>query len=140
MNEQVRSASRPPRRRRDTPGPAVASGTAVASSTAVASPERRTPRVTDAGDEAACTGAERLSTWEAAQAAAHPGPEAPVCGAAGQLAGPEETIEAEIVRCLPGGVALVRTAAGTEEIGLALVRARAGDAVLVHAGEAISVL
>jgi hypothetical protein len=106
----------------------------------VASPDRRTPRGTDAGDDAARTAAERLSAWEAAQAAAHPGPEAPVCGAAGRLAGPEETIEAEIVRCLPGAVALVRTPAGTEEIGLALIRAQPGDAVLVHAGEAISVL
>ncbi|CAJ62933.1 hypothetical protein FRAAL4291 [Frankia alni ACN14a] len=106
----------------------------------MASPERRTPRVAGAGDEVARTGAERLSAWEAAQAAVHPGPEAPVCGAAGQLAGPEETIEAEIVRCLPGAVALVRTPAGTEEIGLGLVRAQPGDAVLVHAGEAVSVL
>ncbi|EIV91216.1 hydrogenase assembly protein HupF [Frankia sp. QA3] len=128
MNEQVRSTSTPSRRQRDTHGSAaVPSG-------------RRKPRIPDAGDDAARTGPERLSAWEAAQAAAHPGPEAPVCGAAGQVAGPEETIEAEIVRCLPGSVALVRTPAGTEEIGLGLVRAQMGDAVLVHAGEAISVL
>ncbi|WP_163553598.1 HypC/HybG/HupF family hydrogenase formation chaperone [Candidatus Frankia alpina] len=128
MNEQVRSISTPPRRARDTRSPAPAS------------PGRRRPRIPEVGDDATRSGPERLSAWEAARAAAHPGPEAPVCGAAGQVAGPGGTIEAEIVRCLPGSVALVRTPAGTEEIGLALVQAHMGDTVLVHAGEAITVL
>jgi hypothetical protein len=81
--------------------------------------------------------AELLSVWEAGVAAAHPGPDAPLCRAAGQVTGPEDTVEAEVVRCLPGALALVRTSAGTQEISLVLVAARAGDEVLVHDGEAI---
>ncbi|MFG3436875.1 SIS domain-containing protein [Nonomuraea sp. NPDC047897] len=40
----------------------------------------------------------------------------------------------------PGGLALVDTGGGTEEISVALVEARVGDTVLAHAGEAIAVL
>ncbi|MCD0449899.1 HypC/HybG/HupF family hydrogenase formation chaperone [Actinocorallia sp. API 0066] len=40
----------------------------------------------------------------------------------------------------PGGLALVDTEAGPEEISVALVDARPGDTVLVHAKEAIALL
>jgi hydrogenase maturation factor len=39
-----------------------------------------------------------------------------------------------------GGLAVVETAAGPEEVSVALVDAAAGDVVLVHAKEAIAVV
>ncbi|WP_181958422.1 HypC/HybG/HupF family hydrogenase formation chaperone [Nonomuraea deserti] len=45
-----------------------------------------------------------------------------------------------VVGLLPDGLALAGTGAGTEEISVALVEARVGDTVLVHAGEAIAVV
>ncbi|TFE33824.1 hydrogenase assembly protein HupF [Frankia sp. B2] len=89
---------------------------------------------------AAGTSAGRPAAMEAELASVHPGPAAPVCEAAGRIARSEETIEAEVIRLLPGALAVVRTPAGTEEVGIALVDAHPGDAVLVHAGEAIAVL
>ncbi len=87
-----------------------------------------------AGDAAS---AERLGRWEAAAAADNAGPRAPLCGAAGQVTRRQDVVEAEVVRCLPGGLALVRTPAGTEEVGLGLLAARPGEQILVHAGEVI---
>ncbi|MEO3801504.1 HypC/HybG/HupF family hydrogenase formation chaperone [Nonomuraea sp. B1E8] len=68
-------------------------------------------------------------------------------------------VRVRVVGLLPGGLALVGTGAGmgagtgtdtggagtgagtgTEEISVALVEARVGDTVLVHAGEAIAVV
>ena len=89
---------------------------------------------------AAGTSAGRPAAMEAELASVHPGPAAPVCEAAGRIARSEETIEVEVIRLLPGALAVVRTPAGTEEVGIALVDAHPGDAVLVHAGEAIAVL
>jgi hydrogenase expression/formation protein HypC len=45
-----------------------------------------------------------------------------------------------VVELRPGGLALVETATGPEEISVALVEARVGDLVLVHAKEAIGVI
>ena len=46
-----------------------------------------------------------------------------------------------VVELCPDGLALVDTGAGApEEISVALVDARVGDVVLVHAGEAIAVV
>ncbi|CAO5259983.1 hydrogenase assembly protein HupF [Frankia sp. AgKG'84/4] len=87
-----------------------------------------------AGDTAS---AERLGRWEATAAAGNTGPRAPLCGAAGQVSRRQDVVEAEVVRCLPGGLALVRTPAGIEEVGLGLVAARPGEQILVHAGEVI---
>ncbi|MEO3855642.1 HypC/HybG/HupF family hydrogenase formation chaperone [Acrocarpospora sp. B8E8] len=42
-------------------------------------------------------------------------------------------------RLLPDGLAMVDTESGPEEISVALVDARPGDIVLVHAKEAIAV-
>ncbi|GAA5195576.1 hypothetical protein GCM10023322_62560 [Rugosimonospora acidiphila] len=47
---------------------------------------------------------------------------------------------ATVLRLLPDGMALVETGAGTEVVSVALVRASVGDAVLLHAGEAIAVV
>ncbi|MEO3874324.1 HypC/HybG/HupF family hydrogenase formation chaperone [Nonomuraea sp. B12E4] len=49
-------------------------------------------------------------------------------------------VHVRVVSLLPAGLALVDTGAGTEEISVALVAARVGDTVLVHAGEAIAVI
>ncbi|MCK9893590.1 hydrogenase assembly protein HupF [Frankia sp. AgB32] len=95
-------------------------------------PRRACP--VDDGDAA---NTQRLGTWEAAVAAGSPGPQAPLCDAAGRVTRRQDVVEAEVVRCLPGGLALVRTSAGTEEVGLAFVAARPGEEILIHAGEAI---
>lgn len=49
-------------------------------------------------------------------------------------------VPVQVVKLLPGGLALADTATGTEEISVALVEARPGDTVLVHAKEAIAVV
>ncbi|MCF6469645.1 HypC/HybG/HupF family hydrogenase formation chaperone [Nonomuraea sp. MG754425] len=49
-------------------------------------------------------------------------------------------VPVRVAELLPGGLALADTGAGLEEISVALVEARAGDTVLVHAKEAIAVL
>ena len=45
---------------------------------------------------------------------------------------------AQVIDLLPARFALVDTGAGLEEISLAMVDARVGDLVLVHAGEAVA--
>ncbi len=52
----------------------------------------------------------------------------------------DTAVEVTVVRLLGDQLAVVRTPAGEEEISVALVTARVGDAVLVHAGEAIAVV
>ncbi|QGK69717.1 hydrogenase assembly protein HupF [Allosaccharopolyspora coralli] len=52
----------------------------------------------------------------------------------------DEAVEVTIVRVLADRMAVVDTEAGEEEISIALVPARAGDTVLVHASEAIAVV
>ncbi|MEV0230999.1 HypC/HybG/HupF family hydrogenase formation chaperone [Nonomuraea sp. NPDC050786] len=49
-------------------------------------------------------------------------------------------VQVRVAGLLPAGLAWAETGAGTEEISVALVDARVGDTVLVHAGEAIAVL
>ncbi|HYQ69900.1 HypC/HybG/HupF family hydrogenase formation chaperone [Actinophytocola sp.] len=45
-----------------------------------------------------------------------------------------------VLNLLDDGLAEVDTGSGTEEVSVALVAARVGDTVLVHAGEAIAVV
>jgi hydrogenase expression/formation protein HypC len=52
----------------------------------------------------------------------------------------DQAVPVTVARLLDDGLAVVRTDAGDEEISVALVSARVGDTVLVHAGEAIAVL
>lgn len=52
----------------------------------------------------------------------------------------DRAVPVTIVERLPGGMALVDTGAGQEEISVALVEAEIGSTVLVHAGEAIAVV
>ncbi len=49
-------------------------------------------------------------------------------------------VEVRIVRLLPDELADVDTGEGTERVSVALVSAHVGDAILVHAGEAIAVV
>jgi D-sedoheptulose 7-phosphate isomerase len=52
----------------------------------------------------------------------------------------DTAVPVRITELRPGGLALADTGAGAEEISVALVEARVGDVVLVHAKEAIAVL
>lgn len=62
--------------------------------------------------------------------------EGPVC-----ITCSDEAVEVTVARLLDDELAVVRTADGAEEeVSVALVAARVGDTILVHAGEAIAVL
>jgi hydrogenase expression/formation protein HypC len=52
----------------------------------------------------------------------------------------DSAVEVTVVRLLGDGLAMVNTGQGEEEVSVALVPARAGDRILVHAGEAIAVV
>ena len=52
----------------------------------------------------------------------------------------DTAVPVTIVRLLDDGLAIVDTGRGEEEVSVALVRAAAGDTVLVHAKEAIAVV
>lgn len=52
----------------------------------------------------------------------------------------DEAVAVRIIEVLPDGLAMVDTGAGNEEVSIALVTARVGDEILVHAKEAIAVL
>jgi hydrogenase expression/formation protein HypC len=52
----------------------------------------------------------------------------------------DTAVPVTIVRLLGDDLALVDTGSGEEEVSVAFVPARAGDTVLVHAGEAIAVV
>ncbi len=52
----------------------------------------------------------------------------------------DTAVPVTIVRLLGDDLALADTGAGEEEVSVAFVCARAGDTVLVHAGEAIAVV
>jgi hydrogenase expression/formation protein HypC len=52
----------------------------------------------------------------------------------------DTAVEVTVLRLLSGGLAAVDTGQGEEEVSVALVPARAGDRILVHAKEAIAVV
>ena len=52
----------------------------------------------------------------------------------------DTAVAVTVVRLLDDGLAIVDTGQGEEEVSVALVRAAAGDTVLVHAKEAIAVV
>jgi hydrogenase expression/formation protein HypC len=52
----------------------------------------------------------------------------------------DTAVPVTIVRLLDDDLALVDTGSGEEEVSVAFVPARAGDTILVHAGEAIAVV
>lgn len=49
-------------------------------------------------------------------------------------------VAVRVSEVLPDGLAMVESEAGPEEVSIALVEARPGDVVLVHAKEALSVV
>ena len=49
-------------------------------------------------------------------------------------------VEVRVVRLLPDELAVVDTGEGEEQVSVALVSAAVGDTILVHAGEALTVL
>ena len=52
----------------------------------------------------------------------------------------DTAVEVTLVRLLADGLAVVETGQGEEEVSVALVEARPGDTILVHAKEAIAVV
>ncbi|MFI0467763.1 hydrogenase assembly protein HupF [Saccharopolyspora sp. 5N102] len=52
----------------------------------------------------------------------------------------DEVVAVEVMRLLDDGLAAVATEAGEEVVSVALVPARPGDTVLVHAGESIGIV
>ena len=52
----------------------------------------------------------------------------------------DTAVEVTVLRLLPDSLAVVDTGAGEEEVSVALVSARPGDRILVHAGEAIAMV
>jgi len=52
----------------------------------------------------------------------------------------DTAVEVTVVRLLGDGLAVVDTGQGEEEVSVALVAARPGDTILVHAREAIAVI
>ena len=52
----------------------------------------------------------------------------------------DQAVAVTVVRLLDDSLAIVDTGAGHEEVSVALVEAGVGDAIFVHAGEAIAVL
>jgi hydrogenase maturation factor len=65
---------------------------------------------------------------------------APECHAEVCITCSDQAVSARIVAVDADGLATVDAGAGPEEISVALVDARIGDTVLVHAGEAIAVV
>jgi hydrogenase expression/formation protein HypC len=52
----------------------------------------------------------------------------------------DTAVPVTVIQLLDDDLALVRTDRGQEEVSVALVQARVGDTILVHASEAIAVL
>jgi hydrogenase maturation factor len=52
----------------------------------------------------------------------------------------DQAVPVRVVRLLGDGLALVDTGVSEEEVSVALVDARAGDMILVHAKEALTVI
>lgn len=73
-----------------------------------------------------------------------PGPQAPisvpVCHEDVCITCSDTAVAVRILEVRPGGLAIVETEAGPEEVSVALVAAAPGDVVLVHAKEAIAVV
>jgi hydrogenase expression/formation protein HypC len=76
-------------------------------------------------------------TQERPQAAA---PAVPECHDEVCITCSDQAVAVTVVRLLDDDLAVVDAGAGQEEVSVALVAARIGDTILVHAGEAIAVL
>jgi hydrogenase expression/formation protein HypC len=67
-------------------------------------------------------------------------PEPPPCTDEVCITCSDTAVQVTVLRLLDDDLAVVDTGAGEEEVSVALVRAAVGDAILVHAGEAIAVV
>lgn len=63
-----------------------------------------------------------------------------LCAAGTCLTCADEAVPVRVIRLLDHDLAMVDAGAGPEEVSVALVPARVGDTVLVHAKEAIAVV
>jgi hydrogenase expression/formation protein HypC len=64
----------------------------------------------------------------------------PVCSSDHCITCGDIAVEVRVVELLPDDLAVVDTGAGQEQVSVALVSAAVGDVLLVHAGEALTVL
>ena len=64
----------------------------------------------------------------------------PACGGDLCITCSDMAVEVRVVRLLEEQMAVFDTGAGEETVSVALVSARAGDSILVHAREAIAVV
>ncbi len=64
----------------------------------------------------------------------------PVCASDHCITCGDIAVEVRVVRLLPDGLAVVDTGEGEEQVSVALVSAAVGDTILVHAGEALTVV
>lgn len=67
-------------------------------------------------------------------------PEVPECHGEVCVTCSDSAVPVTVLRLLDGDLARVDTGTGEAEVSVALVPARVGDTVLVHAGEAIALL
>ena len=75
-----------------------------------------------------------------AQSGRPPRPAVPECHDDVCITCSDAAVEVTVVRLLGDGLALVDGGRGEEEVSVALVDARPGDTILVHAGEAIAIV
>ena len=68
------------------------------------------------------------------------GPEASQCGEGVCITCSDTAVQVKVVRLLEDQMAVVEGGAGEETVSVALVSANVGDAILVHAREAIAVV
>jgi hydrogenase maturation factor len=64
----------------------------------------------------------------------------PVCSSDHCITCGDIAVEVRVVELLPDDLAVVDTGAGHEQVSVGLVSARVGDVLLVHAGEALTVV
>lgn len=69
-----------------------------------------------------------------------PRPSVPECYGDVCITCSDEAVAVLVVELMDDGLALADTGAGFEEVSVALVEAREGDTILVHAREAIAVV
>jgi hydrogenase expression/formation protein HypC len=79
-------------------------------------------------------------TAHGGQPAAASPPATPECYGDVCITCSDTAVEVTVVRLLDDGLAMVDTGQGEEEVSVALVEARAGDTILVHAREAIAIV
>ena len=83
---------------------------------------------------------EERGTSDEGRSCLESGPEASECGNGVCITCSDMAVPVRVLRLLEDQMAVVDTGAGEETVSVALVSARAGDSILVHAREAIAVV